>query len=279
MPWLIGTRRGLAAISAVCSARNGIALSAVWLVLAGLLLQPLQAETLPETVERVEGSVLGIATFQPTRSPRIEYLATGFVVDDGRLVVTNRHAVPESLNDDQRERLVVVSGQGRDTVIRNARVVAQSREHDLALLHIASPSLPALELGSSDSVRVGEEVAFTGYPIGMILGLYPATHRATIAAWTPMVLPARSSGELDARRIRALRDDPPMVFQLDGTAYPGNSGSPLYRKHDGKVIGVINQTFVQGGREAAVERPSGITYAIPAEQIRPLIREYHSSGQ
>ncbi|MFO8005498.1 trypsin-like peptidase domain-containing protein, partial [Thioalkalivibrio sp.] len=138
--------------------------------------------------------------------------------------------------------------------------------------------LPALRLGSSNSVRVGEEVAFTGYPIGMILGLYPATHRATVAARTPMVIPARSSAELDERRIRALRNDPPMVFQLDATAYPGNSGSPVFRKGSGEVIGVINQVFVQGGREAAIGQPSGITYAIPSDRIRPLLEEYRAQS-
>lgn len=249
-----------------------------WLIVVGwFLVQPLHAEELPDTAARVEASVVGVATFQPSRNPRAKYMGTGFVIDDGRLVVTNHHVLPDLLDREKRERLVVISGQGRDTEIHHAEVVARSRNHDLALLRIAAPSLPALRLGTSGSVRVGEEVAFTGYPIGMILGLYPATHRATIAARTPMVIPARQSDELDARRIRALRNDPPMVFQLDGTAYPGNSGSPLYRKKNGEVIGVINQVFVQGGREAAVGQPSGITYAIPAEHVQPLVNDYYSN--
>ncbi|WP_026340600.1 serine protease [Thioalkalivibrio sp. ALJT] len=237
-----------------------------------------QADTLPDTAERVQQSVVGIATFKPTRSPRADYMGTGFVVGDGRLVVTNFHVIPESLDTERRERLVVISGHGRDTEIHHAEVVAQSVDHDLALLRISAPSLPALRLGSSDAVRIGEELAFTGYPIGMILGLYPATHRASVAARTPMVIPARSSSELDERRIRALRNNPPMVFQLDATAYPGNSGSPVYRKDSGAVVGVVNQVFVQGGREAAVSQPSGISYAIPSDRIRPLLDEYHANG-
>ncbi len=236
------------------------------------------AERLPDTIDRVKPSVVGVATFQPTRSPRADYLGTGFVIDDGRLVVTNYHVIPETLDQERRERLVVISGEGRNTEVHHAEVVARSVDHDLALLRIAAPSLPALRLGSSDSARVGEEVAFTGYPIGMILGLYPATHRATISARTPMVIPARSSAELDERRIRALRNDPPMVFQLDATAYPGNSGSPLFRKGSGEVIGVINQVFVQGGREAAIGQPSGISYAIPSDRIRPLLQEYRNQS-
>lgn len=267
-PWMIGPL-------------NRVVLGQVLVLVVVLIMlatgsAPAAAEALPDTAERVQSSVVGVATFQPTRSPRANYLGTGFVIDDGRIVVTNHHVLPDFLDRENRERLVVVSGEGRDTQIHHAEVVAKSRDHDLALLRIATPSLPALRVGVSSSVRVGEEVAFTGYPIGMILGLYPATHRATIAARTPMVIPARNSKELDARRVRALRNDPPMVFQLDGTAYPGSSGSPLYRKQSGEVVGIINQVFVQGGREDAIGQPSGITYAIPAEHIRPLLREYRS---
>ncbi len=53
------------------------------------------------------------------------------------------------------------------------------------------------------------------------------------------------------------------VFQLDGTAYPGSSGSPLYDPETGLVYGVINMVFVKGTKEAALSNPSGITYAIP----------------
>jgi len=54
------------------------------------------------------------------------------------------------------------------------------------------------------------------------------------------------------------------IFQLDATAYPGNSGSPLYEEQTGQVIGVINSVFVKRTKEAAIENPSGIAYAIPS---------------
>jgi S1-C subfamily serine protease len=67
------------------------------------------------------------------------------------------------------------------------------------------------------------------------------------------------------------------VFQLDATAYPGNSGSPLYHVDTGKVIGIINKVFVQGTKENAVSNPSGISYAIPAEHIKRLLTQNHVS--
>ncbi|ABI55454.1 S1C family serine protease [Alkalilimnicola ehrlichii MLHE-1] len=252
-----------------------------WLLLAAvalalllvLLLVPRQAqsERLPDTVERVEPAIVSVATHQPARSPRLRHLGTGFAVADGRLVATNLHVLPDVLDRENQERLVVVTGSGRNTEVRSAERVAASQTHDLALLRISGTPLPALSLGDSDAVRTGERLAFTGFPIGMILGMYPATHRASVSARTPMALPAGHSRQLDERRVAQLRRNPPMVFQLDGTAYPGNSGSPLFRIDSGEVVGIINQVFVQGGREAAVGSPSGISYAVPSGQLRALI--------
>jgi len=246
---------------------------AAWGIAMGGLVH---ADALPDTVERIEPSIVSVATFQSTRSPRLRHLGTGFVIEDGRLVVTNHHVLPDFLDTENRERLVAVSGSGRNTQIHDAQMVVSTRENDLALLRISGPALPALALGDSSTVRVGEKFAFTGFPIGMILGLYPATHRATVSAHTPLAIPARTSRELDERRVAALRRDPPMIFQLDATAYPGNSGSPLYRIGTGEVVGIINQVFVQGGREAAVGSPSGISYAIPSAQLAPLLRQYRA---
>jgi S1-C subfamily serine protease len=66
--------------------------------------------------------------------------------------------------------------------------------------------------------------------------------------------------------------DPYDVYQLDATAFPGNSGSPVYRPESGEVIGLVNKVFVQESKEAALERPSGITYAIPVDYIKRLLR-------
>jgi S1-C subfamily serine protease len=62
------------------------------------------------------------------------------------------------------------------------------------------------------------------------------------------------------------------VFQLDATAYPGNSGSPLYHPETAEVIGVINKVFVKEGRENVLAKPSGITYAIPVQYARQLLQ-------
>jgi len=92
-----------------------------------------------------------------------------------------------------------------------------------------------------------------------------------ISAITPVSLPALTSQNLNAKMILQLRGTPFYVFQLDGTAYPGNSGSPLYNAETGEVVGIINKVFVQGTKEAALTHPSGITYAVPGKFIRELL--------
>nr|WP_238984754.1 S1C family serine protease [Ectothiorhodospira haloalkaliphila] len=156
--------------------------------------------------------------------------------------------------------------------MRQARRVASDPLRDLTLLRFEGRGLPALRVGDSDRLREGETVALTGFPIGAVLGLVPATHTGIVSAITPIAMPVRSTQNLDPAMIRRLRD-PYTVFQLDATAYPGNSGSPLYRPQTGEVIGVLNMVFVKEGRERALDRPSGISYAIPGNYVRELLRE------
>lgn len=105
----------------------------------------------------------------------------------------------------------------------------------------------------------------------MVLGLYPVTHQAIVSAITPVVIPSNNSRQLKAKQIKRLRDKFE-VYQLDGTAYPGNSGSPVYQQETGEIVGVLNSVFVKGTKETLLERPSGISYAIPVHYVRALLQ-------
>jgi S1-C subfamily serine protease len=255
--------------------------AAVSLFLAATLVlhaESARAVELAQTIERIKPAVVGIATFIKTRSPSLHFVATGFAVADGRHVVTNAHAVAKPLETEKSEtRLVLVSKDGEPQA-RSAELLATDREHDLALLRIAGDPLPVLTLGNSDTVREGQTLAFTGFPIGMVLGFHPATHSAMVAAITPVALPGMTARQLNARAISRIRDSAYRIFQLDGTAYPGNSGSPLYDPLDGTVYGIINSVFIQGTRESAIGRPSGITYAIPSRHVREMLQRQKIAG-
>jgi S1-C subfamily serine protease len=129
-----------------------------------------------------------------------------------------------------------------------------------------------MKLGNANAVQEGELFAFTGFPIGMVLGMTPVTHRGIISAITPDVIPTLPSQKIDDKLLRRL-NAPFNVFQLDATAYPGNSGSPLYDTDTGEVIGIINKVFVQASKENALAHPSGITYAIPVNHIKKLLED------
>lgn len=226
---------------------------------------------LPDTLERIKPGIVAVGTLQATRQPPAVLLGTGFVVADGRHIITNAHVLPERLDAERRESLVVFSGSGAQGTARPATRLLVDDRHDLALLRIGGEPLPALRLAGTDRVREGQEVAFTGFPIGMVLGMYPATHRGIVAAISPVVLPAHHSGQLDAAQVQRLRNRFD-VYQLDATAYPGNSGSPLFDPRTGEVLGIINQVFVKAGKENLLRDPSGITYAIPVRHARELLR-------
>lgn len=248
-------------------------LVATTLLLSGLVAagHPVDAAELPDTIERVRPSIVAVGTYQPARRPPGAFRGTGFAVGDGRLIVTNQHVLPDSLDNARREQIAVFSGRGRKAKVHPAEVLAKDPEHDLALLEIRGEPLPSLALGSAEGVREGEEVAFTGFPIGMVLGLFPVTHRGIVSAISPVVIPQLGSEQLTGEVIRNLRD-PYDVLQLDATAYPGNSGSPLFDQRSGKVIGVINSVFVKGTKESALKSPTGITYAIPVRFVEELLK-------
>lgn len=219
---------------------------------------------------RVKPSIVAVGTYMPTRNPRGVFLGTGFSVADGKSIITNAHVVDKPLDKDHLESFAVFFRREHDEQMLTADLVAADEEHDLALLILRDGQLPALEIGDSDRVREGEEYAFTGYPIGMILGSFPVTHRGIVSAISPNAIPVLASRQLNVNMLKRLQS-PFDVFQLDATAYPGNSGSPLYDESSGKVLGIINKVFVQGSKENAVANPSGISYAIPSVHIKALL--------
>jgi S1-C subfamily serine protease len=228
-----------------------------------------KAEPLPGTVLKIKPSIVGVGTFMPARSPQNLFLGTGFVVANGQYIVTNAHVVAKRLESEKLEKWAIYVTQNNKPKLAYVNKIVVDEMHDIAILKLLKGRLPALKLAASQ-VREGKLYAFTGYPIGMILGLYPVTHRGIISAISPVAIPAYNSSKLNSNLIGRLRN-PFHVYQLDATAYPGNSGSPLYDVETAEVIGVINKVFVKESKENVLSKPSGITYAIPIEHVKKLL--------
>jgi serine protease Do len=247
--------------------RNFCCLLACWLtftVNAGLV----------DTVNKIKPSVVGVGIHTPTGRPKNKIYGSGFVVGDGHYVITNQHVLSSELDKDLLQKIAVFIGSGGDAVVRQAKFIGNSVEYDLAILKVQGPALPALTLGSPRYVGEGSQVAFTGFPIGAVLGLYPVTHRGIVASITPTVVPVADARKINLTMLKRMRR-PYMIYQLDATAYPGNSGSALYDVNTGKVIGIVNKVFVQQTKEALLSNPSGITYAIPVKHLRDLLDNFN----
>jgi S1-C subfamily serine protease len=227
---------------------------------------------LADTVARIKPSLVVVGTFNTLKSPPFTMRGTGFVVGNGTLVATNSHVVPEVLGTEASPDIVtILARQGNEVRRYTAKIVSRDPDYDLAVLRVADVTLPAMALGSADRVREGQSIAFSGFPIGGALGFSPVTHRGIISSITPIVLPSSNAQDLKDQSIRRLRRGPFPIFQLDGTAYPGNSGGPLFDPDSGEVLGILNMVFVKTTKEAVLEKPSGISYAIPVRHLADLL--------
>jgi serine protease Do len=235
---------------------------------------PACAGDVTDTIARVKRSVVAVGTFERGRTPAFQFRGTGFAVGAGTTIVTNAHVLPAVLNASRNEGLaVLVPGVGRESPqVRSVEPVAIDSDTDLALLKMAGEPLPPLALRDSGTVKEGHEILMTGFPIGAVLGAFAATHRGIISAITPIAIPQNRAADLDPAVVHRLATGSFPVFQLDATAYPGNSGSPIYDPATGDVLGVVNMVLVKSTKESALSQPSGITYAVPARHLDALLR-------
>lgn len=239
---------------------------------------PLKAD-LPGAIVKIKPSVLLVGIYKSTDNPRFSLRGTGFVVapanvGSSNLAITNAHVLQAPGKEDFDAALVIhVKDADQEWQMRSATVLEIDKRHDLALLRFDGPAAPALRLGDSGAVREGQAIAFMGFPIGGALGFSAVTHRGMVSSIVAAALPTPSAQRLNEKTILSLREGASFdIFQLDGTAYPGNSGGPAFDPDTGAVLGVLNMVFIKGTRESALTHPSGISYAIPANYILALLQ-------
>lgn len=242
------------------------------IALAALLLVPVQvhADSFVDVVAAVKPGIVGIGSHDPLRRPPNDLNGTAFVVAEGRHVVTAFHVV-EAIRRRGSGRLSVFIGEGEQAAVRAATLLAHDKAYDVALLEVDGKPLKPLGLHRGDRLADGTEIAFTGFPVGAAYGLYPATHRGIVAASTPLARPQVVVGELTPEMVRRLQEKI-VVYQLDATAFPGNSGGPVYSAETGKVIAILNSTYVKESKESVFARPSGVSFAIPISHALRLMR-------
>jgi serine protease Do len=188
-----------------------------------------------------DASAYGSQKPAPSADPGLG-LGSGLIVGENGLIVTNRHVIQGAAS--LRVRFV----SGRELP---AQIVGSDAPTDIALLKVDPRDLPALRLGTSARVAVGDPVVAIGNPFG--------------------VGQSASAGILSARGRLLVGDSYIDFLQTDVAINHGNSGGPLLAA-DGMVIGVTSTILSPSGGSI------GLGFAIPAETVATVVRELRTHG-
>ena len=181
------------------------------------------------------------------RSMTVPSSGSGFLIDKDGRILTNNHVVR-----DASEITVTLS----DKRVFKAKVIGQDQATDVAVIQIkASGDLPALPLGDSDRIRVGEYVMAIGNPLGELQG-----------SVTAGIVSARGRSALN---IAGGAPDYQDFIQTDASINFGNSGGPLVNLR-GEAIGINTAINAQG---------QGIGFAIPINLAKHIAEQLVASGK
>lgn len=171
---------------------------------------------------------------------------SGFIYTADGYIVTNQHVVANASS-------INVTLYNGDTY--PATLVGSDSDYDVAVLKIDAKDLPAVTLGSSTDVNVGDTVLAIGNPLGeltfsMSQGIVSCVNRAINVEGTPF-----------------------NMIQVDASINPGNSGGPLMNLY-GEVVGIVSAKY-SSYANTTVE---GLGFAIPINDVQSIIKDIIENG-
>lgn len=171
---------------------------------------------------------------------------SGFIYTADGYIVTNQHVVANASS-------INVTLYNGDTY--PATLVGSDSDYDVAVLKIDAKDLPAVTLGSSTDVNVGDTVMAIGNPLGeltfsMSQGIVSCVNRAINVEGTPF-----------------------NMIQVDASINPGNSGGPLMNLY-GEVVGIVSAKY-SSYADTTVE---GLGFAIPINDVQSIIKDIIENG-
>ncbi|MBD9416806.1 trypsin-like peptidase domain-containing protein [Pseudomonas sp. PDM16] len=171
-------------------------------------------------------------------------LGSAVIMSPEGYLLTNNHVVADA------DQIVVALKDGRETL---ARLIGSDPETDLAVLKIDLTNLPAITLGRSDQIQIGDVTLAIGNPFGVgqtvTMGIISATGRNQLG-------------------LNTYED----FIQTDAAINPGNSGGALVDAH-GNLIGINTAIFSKSGGS------QGIGFAIPVKLARDVMKAIIEQGQ
>ena len=222
----------------------------------------------PALTNRPASSVAGIAARDTPAVVMIkvnggEGTGSGFLIHGGYIVTDNHVVTLDGLLNSASLRVYFSNGQSASGML-----VGRDPYSDIAVIKAAGVSdLPALTLGNSNGVAVGDPVLAIGSP----LGLADTVTSGIVSAVDRPVQPTASAGNATPVFFDAIQTDAPIN--------PGNSGGPLVNAR-GQVIGVdaaidtLGNDPITGTQGGSI----GLGFAIPMDLARRVIEQLITTG-
>ena len=172
---------------------------------------------------------------------------SGFILTPDGYIVTNYHVVENA----ETVKVSLYNGDEYD-----ARYVGGDEEYDIAVIKIEGSELPAVTLGDSSALNVGDHVLAIGNPLGELTfsmsgGMVSSVNRAINVDGTPF-----------------------NMIQTDTSINSGNSGGPLFNQY-GEVVGIVSAKYSSSAGGASVE---GLGFAIPMNDVVAMIQDIMTNG-
>ena len=217
------------------------------------------------TIERKPNSIAGIAARVSPSVVSIEVnrgnsggTGSGFFLDSTGHILTNNHVISLAATANASINVTLANGKNY-----GAELVGRDVAYDLAVIKIAVTDAPALQLGDSDKVQVGDGVIAIGSPLGLTgtvtSGIISAKNRPVTSG----------SGTRESSFINAL--------QTDAAINPGNSGGPLVDL-SGAVVGINSAIATTGSGFGGQSGSIGLGFAIPINQARKTADQLIKNG-
>ena len=172
---------------------------------------------------------------------------SGFILTNDGYIVTNYHVVESA----DTVKVTLYNGDEYE-----AKYVGGDEEYDIAVIKIEGSDLPAVTLGDSTALNVGDHVLAIGNPLGELTfsmsgGMVSSVNRAINVGGTPF-----------------------NMIQTDASINSGNSGGPLFNSY-GEVVGIVSAKYSSSGSGASVE---GLGFAIPMNDVVAMIQDIMTNG-
>ena len=179
----------------------------------------------------------------PMEEFETQSLGSGFIIDADGYVVTNNHVIKDA------EEIIVRLSDRRELP---AEVIGTDPRSDVALLKVEADKLPVVNIGKSETLKVGEWVMAIGTPFGF-------DHSVSVGVVSAI-----------GRNLPSENYVP--FIQTDVAINPGNSGGPLFNL-DGEVIGINSQIYSRTGGFM------GLSFAIPVDVAMDVVHQLKTKGK